>query len=410
MNKHLLIVNATSESNLPNFVVAKKIGLYITLVGPEFPAWVKPYVNNYIKADNYNVIELVDTIIKYNKKKKIDGVITFWDREVRAVSAIAHALNLRGNSPEAALISKHKGEMRKTLQKNNVSQPEFYSIKKESDLYEAVKKIGYPLILKPTGASASQGIFLINNKDQINKAYNEIESVLKPDYWFDQHEYLAETYMKGVEFSVEGIVQEQKDIFFAGITKKWTDPKYFAEQQHCFPADLKQDEINIIYEVVGKAIAAIGLRYSAFHAEVMKTGNAFKIVEVNARLGGDLITTQLVPLATGFSIVEAAIKTSLGIPVFIEPYHKKEYACIRYIIENNKGTIVWKNTSVLQELKKTGKIVDFRLLKSDGELVLTPPEKFGDNRLCYVITKAGTEAEATERAISALNKLEYEIV
>src|SRR3990167_8468062 len=191
MNKHLLIVNATSEGNLPNFVVAKKMGLYITLVGPEFPSWVKPYVNNYIKADNYNVIELVDIIISYNKKKKIDGVITFWDREVKAVAAIAHALNLLGNSPEAALISKHKGEMRKILQKSNVSQPEFYSIKNEFDLYEAAKKIGYPLILKPTGASASQGIFLIDSKDQIHKAFNEMKLALKPTYWFDQREYLA---------------------------------------------------------------------------------------------------------------------------------------------------------------------------------------------------------------------------
>ena len=410
MDKHLLIVNATSESNLPNFIVAKKMGLFVTLVGPEFPSWVRPYVNNYLEADNYNVTELVNIIRKYNEKNKIDGVITFWDREVKAVAAIAHALNLPGNSPEAALISKHKGEMRKILQKSNVSQPEFYSIKNEFDLYEAAKKIGYPLILKPTGASASQGIFLIDNKDQIHKAFNEMELALKPTYWFDQHEYLAEAYMRGIEFSVEGIVQESQDIFFAGITKKWTDQKYFAEQQHCFPTDLKQDEINSIYALVEKAITAIGLRYSAFHTEVMKTEKTFKIVEVNARLGGDLITTQLVPLATGFSIVEAAIKTSFGMPICIEPYLKKEYACIRFLIENNMGTVAWKNISVLEELKKSGGIVDFGLLKANGELVLTPPKKFGDNRLCYVITKAATEAEATEHAISALNKLEYKIV
>src|SRR3990167_4469373 len=293
MKKHLLVVNATSQSNLSNFIVAKNMGLKITVVGPEFPHWLKDKVDHYINADNYNIPELVKIIKIYHEENKIDGVITFWDREVHAVYAICAALNLPGSTPEAVENAKNKYNMRQVLQKNNIAQPLFHFVKMKNDLRDAAKILSFPFILKPTAASASQGIFLLNNESEMDKVFSAIENAMRPSYWFRPDEYIAEDFMTGTEYSVEGIIQNQNEFFFVGITAKQTTQEYFAEWQHCFPANIDDENENLLYEISKKAITAIGLTHTAFHAEVMMTSAGPKIVEVNARLGGDLITSEL---------------------------------------------------------------------------------------------------------------------
>ena len=60
------------------------------------------------------------------------------------------------------------------------------------------------------------------------------------------------------------------------------------------------------------------------------TKDDVKVIELGARLGGDYIATDLVPLSTGVDLVEANIKWALGLPFNLEKKYSR-YAAIRYI-------------------------------------------------------------------------------
>ena len=49
------------------------------------------------------------------------------------------------------------------------------------------------------------------------------------------------------------------------------------------------------------------------HVEMIVTAQGPKMVELGARMGGDCITTHLVPLSTGIDMVKATIDISLGL-------------------------------------------------------------------------------------------------
>jgi len=79
----------------------------------------------------------------------------------------------------------------------------------------------------------------------------------------------------------------------------------------------------------GVAVKALDIDKGPAHVEIKVTDQGAKIVELGARLGGDYIATDLVPLSTGFSMVEAAVLCALGEPV-PEYRIRKRYAAIRY--------------------------------------------------------------------------------
>ena len=76
---------------------------------------------------------------------------------------------------------------------------------------------------------------------------------------------------------------------------------------------------------------------SQFSSEIKVTKDGPKIVELGARLGGDNITTHLVPLSTGVDMVECCIKIALGEMPKIGMKISKGSA-IRYF-ESSSGTI-----------------------------------------------------------------------
>ena len=53
----------------------------------------------------------------------------------------------------------------------------------------------------------------------------------------------------------------------------------------------------------------------AAHIEIMLTNKGAYIIEIASRLGGDYITSDLVPLSTGVNMLENIIRLCLGIDI-----------------------------------------------------------------------------------------------
>ncbi len=395
MNKHILFFNATYIKKISTLETAKDLGLKVSVVGPELPGWSHPLVDHYICANTYQMDETIPVLKEAAKENPFDGVITFWDRDVVPVAVTAEEFNLKGSPVEAAERARNKWKMRHCLNHAQVPHPNYHRFTNWNELYHASVEMEYPLIIKPVGASASKGVFRIEKPEDLYHAYQDMLNAAIPEndkmFSFYQNEYLVEEFMNGQEVSIEGVISDGV-IHFAGVTEKWTD-RYFEEYQHAFPARLSEDVERELFNITSDGIKALGLDHCGFHAEIMITEKGCKIIEINGRLGGDFITTHLVPLAKGIDITRANLLAVLGEKIsFVAS--KRRAACVRFLIADREGVIEkWEG---VESIKDMPGVVEFVLEKQQGDNVGLPPEKFHDSRIAYVIT----EAEDTEKAIT----------
>lgn len=148
-----------------------------------------------------------------------------------------------------------------------------------------------------------------------------------------------------------------------------------------------------------EAISAIGIKNGPSHTELKITPCGVKVVEIAARLGGDFITSKLVPLSTGVDMIECTFSTLLGKTVDVE-IKKKRGSAIR-IIQGKKGTI--KSVEGINVAQNMPGIIDVELYKGNGDII-REPENSGD-RIGHVIAIGTNAEEAAQRAEAALNNI-----
>ena len=127
------------------------------------------------------------------------------------------------------------------------------------------------------------------------------------------------------------------------------------------------------------------------------------MVELGARLGGDCITTYLVPLSTGIDMVEASILLALGQEACIIPKFQKG-AAIRYAKCENG---ILQQITGLEDALKDESIQHIEIIKREGDIV-TSIHGSGD-RIGYVIAQAETASKAIEASTRALSKIKFKI-
>jgi biotin carboxylase len=265
------------------------------------------------------------------------------------------------------------------------------------------------MIFKPVGGASSKGIFKISEASTLTAAFDLMRRTALPqnDKMFDFYtgQYLAEEFMVGSEFSVEGVAQNGQ-IQIAGVTEKWTTSDNFTERQHLFPARIGLQLEQQIRSVTESALKAIEFKVGAFHVELMSTSSGPKIVEINGRLGGDYITTHLVQLGRGIEIIGEAIKAAAGDPIDLAKHFEKA-ACVRFKIATQEGNVV--SWSGLEEALATPGVIEIIIDRDVGSAVRLPPKKYGEFRLSAAIAQADTQASALEATEIAEKILQVEL-
>ena len=112
------------------------------------------------------------------------------------------------------------------------------------------------------------------------------------------------------------------------------------------------------------------------------------MVELGARMGGDCITTHLVPLSTGVNMIEATIRIACGEKPDIEKKFNKGSA-IRYF---NPAPGVITDISGVEEALKIDGVQDISFVKKAGDTVGTIGSS--TDRVGFVIAQGKTAKEA----------------
>lgn len=391
--KKIFIVGA-SILQLPAILKAKEMGLYVGVADYDSHAVGIPH------ADVYYSVSTIDEegIFQAAKSFRADGIITLaTDMPIRAVSYTANKMNLIGLDYNTAVNATDKGKMIEKLHDYNVPHPWFFKIVDIENLKNISEKLSYPCICKPTDSSGSRGVILINN-------FLELEqSILYSKQYSKSGEVIIEEFMIGEEVSVEVLVYN-KEYFILNITDKLTTgAPYFVELGHSQPSNLSTKILEEIKKISINALKALNINNGAAHVEIIVTEKGPKIVEVGARMGGDCITTDLVPLSTGIDMVKAVIQIALGEKIDIVA-KKSNGAAIRYL-DSCQGQII--SIAGIEIAKKIKGVEKIDLVKNVGD-IYTGIKNSGD-RIGYVIATAKTAAEAVSICETAKKYIKIEV-
>lgn len=329
--KRLMIIGA---GFLQTFVIkkAKDLGYYVISVDGN------PYAEGFEFCDEYKNINIIDeeACLEYAKQIHIDGVMTAaTDFGVLTASYIAQELELPGISYDVAKLIKNKYLVRKRLYEYKVDDTDqTFEISDQTnyDLFDS--EIKYPVMVKPCDGSGSRGASKVSCKEELQAACAfAIENSVS-------RKAEIETFIIGEEYGVESLV-ESGNIHIMGIMKKWmTKPPYYAELGHAIPSGLS-DEIEMkIQQYVTNAIKALGITFGAVNMDLLITENLkVHIVDVGARMGGNLIGSHIIKTGTGVDYLENLIRITTGDSVEWNPKYSAK-AVVTRLLALDPGVVI----------------------------------------------------------------------
>ena len=315
----ILVVGASSLQ-LPLIRAAKARGHFVVVADRDPNAVGVRFADVFSLASTVDADAIARTAVEF----LVDAVVTAaTDQPLLAVARALKARGLLGMSEETALVVTRKDLMRAALLRGGVRCPRSIPVEHFGEIERAWDELTHPVIVKPVDSSGSRGVTLVELRSDLRYALDHALMQSRAQ------RAVAEEFMVGREFSVETLsVRGQLSVL--QVTEKATSgPPHFVESGHFQPAALTRAQREAIEEIAADAARALGIEHGPTHTELILTGSGPAIVEVGARLGGDYITSDLVPLSTGIDMVGLTLEIALGNePEIPTPAHRG--AAIRY--------------------------------------------------------------------------------
>jgi biotin carboxylase len=215
---------------------------------------------------------------------------------------VADELGKAVNPPQSVTLLNDKLAMRTLLRDKGVSTVRFATTRRWQDVAGLLTDFTLPVVVKPTTLSGSRGTFLLTDPADL-PAWGQ---ALAAHY---QGPVLVEEYLDGPEFSVETLTVHGVH-HVIGVTRKSLGPlPHFVETGHLFP----EPDTGQIAALATELLDIAGYQCGPAHTEIILTGHGPRIVESQARLGGDKIP-EIIELATGFDIKRGMFAALAGRP------------------------------------------------------------------------------------------------
>ena len=309
--KKVLIIGA---GFLQRYVIrkAKQLGYYTLAVDGN------PNAVGFADADAYGVVNIVDqeAVLAFARENRVDGVLTAaTDYGVLAASYTAGELGLRGLEYEAARRVKNKYQVRKCLYEAKADDTGLaHEVSAETDTVALAATITYPVMVKPCDGSGSRGASRVDRAEDFPAACREAMASSLTG------RATVEPFIHGREYGVESFVADGQ-VHILGVLYKWmTEPPYYAELGHALPSGLPGETEAKVRRCVETAIKALGINFGSVNMDLLLTPEGgVHIIDIGARMGGNLIGSHIIPLGTGVDYMANMIRGAVGDPVDFAP-------------------------------------------------------------------------------------------
>lgn len=299
MDKKSILIFGVGELQKSIIDRAHKKGLFVVGVDPCADAFCKDEVDAFEIVGGQDFEGTIDVAKKY----AVSAIVTAaTDKPLVMMARVAKDLNLPFYSVETATWSTDKYQMKQRFIAGEVPCAKGRLVKSAQETADFV----FPVIVKPRDNSGSRGVKLCRTQAELQSCIDEALEYSHLD------SVLVEEFIEGQEYSIESLHYDGKTEVIQFTEKKTTEFPYNVELGHKQPANLTESQREAIRNVISKIAKALNFENCPSHTELKVNERGIFVIETSPRLGGDYITSTLVPLSTGINIEDQLLNIALG--------------------------------------------------------------------------------------------------
>lgn len=385
-----VLVVAPADEALRGYCLDQVAAAYdIVLITPSAPTWERRCIGDVEIADPADQNALFAAGRALAARHTLRGVVTWSEWDLVNVALLAEHLGLRTNTPQVMRDCRNKAAQRTLFARHRVPSAKAMTVRSLLEAALAAETIGYPVVLKPAAYAASIGVSRATRSEELPGAFDFAQAGAERSR--ESAAVLVEEYLDGSEISVECVTHRGTTTAVA-VTRKTLGPApYFEEMAHS--VDANDPLLEQVGPVAASAVRALGLTDGVQHVEMRLTGTGPRLIEVNARLAGDLIG-QLVHLATGVDLPRAAADIACGTAPDLTPT-RRTAAGIRLLYPSASGTLTAGHLSD-GFLAHTPWLRQVHWAREVGDTVTLPPEGSMYSARVGFFTVTGTSTQQVE--------------
>lgn len=325
----LLLIGSGDRRYREYMVAAVARHFRLWLLDAPDPTWQLPYVQGTTQVDTRDPEALHAAAGPVTARHTVAGVFTYDEALVHSSARLAQRLDLPGASPEAVLACRDKATTRDLLTGAGVPQPASTPVTTAEEARKAADSIGYPVVVKARGLGGSIGVIRVDGPASVEEAFHSAASAQWPGVPRYAADVLVEEYLTGPEISIDSVVASGAVTPMVLARKQVGMEPYFEETGHTVDAADPLLSDADLTDQLDRVHRALGFEHGATHAEFKLTLDGPRLVELNARLGGDFIP-YLGMLATGTDPSVAAASVAAGLVPDTNPKTRRT-AGIRFL-------------------------------------------------------------------------------
>lgn len=336
-------------------------------------------------ANDTIVADFVDEelMLKYAKQYNVVGVVTDQtDLPVRTVAYVSEKMGLPGIGYETACLFTDKYRMREKCKELGIDTLHYKLVGSLEEAKEFFTSLNKPVILKPINNQGSKGVCKVSSVEELESQYQEATKYSRGE------KILIEEFVSGEEeLVIEGVALDGWiENLVCGDTYYFNLPDVFSARQRIFPSIKDSKIVEQALELNKKIIKGFGLSRGLTHGEYIISNGKVYLIEIAARGGGVYISSDIIPLMTGFDttsfIIDIATQRTVSCPKFAD---REKVVCYTAfflpegLVSKVKGVeevvsapyVHHNNLSVLKEGMRTKKNTDktsrfFMVLDADS--------------------------------------------
>ena len=336
--------------------------------------------------------------LKIAKKWKPDAVISDQsDISVPTVAYINDSLGLKGIGISLANLFTDKSLQRQFAKEHGINIPEYSLCDKPQDAYTLLDKFG-KIVIKPIDSQSSRGVYVIENKNQLEEKY------LETIKWSNREKkFLAEEYIDGDEFTIDGLVINGYHYPLCVSIKEMypKNPNISRTQSYSYKSE--KYDYDLLRATNKAFIEATGLTMGLTHSEYRAHNGKYYLIEAGARGGGSNLSSKIVPYMSGIDNYDYLIREALGEQVDEDRVRNNVFSTNKYVVmrffDFKEGEV--DHVEGIEYLSKHQMLIDYQLNVKTGDILKKPV--YGRLRPGHFIIGGNDAEKVREEASKIIN-------
>ena len=212
-------------------------------------------------------------------------------------------IKILGTSFESIDLCEDRDRFTKLMRRLNIKQPKSDIVFNFSEAKKAIKKIQFPIVIRPSYVLGGRAMRIIYD-------YNDLEKYFKSNFIVNNKSILIDEFLMGAKEIDVDAISDGKDVFISGILEHIEEAGVHSGDSACVlpPQTLSKNliqEITASTKLISRNLNIVGFINIQY---AIKDGKVF-VIEVNPRASR---TVPFISKSTGIPLAKIATKVILG--------------------------------------------------------------------------------------------------